>query len=210
VTDAIVYYRSLAGLSRRELAARWLRVLPYAKRQAVERASEAAAVATLAGIELMAHGAAALCGAELDASVLEFPDGGKPTWPGGPGFSISHTAALVACAVTTDLAVGLDIEDPSRVRRELLRRIASDAELERFESQPQGLAVLWTRKEAVVKAAGASVFDAAAVAVEAGSARFRGKRWYYAGGDLLEGCAMALASEQPRIDVELRHATQLA
>ncbi len=210
MTDAIVYYRPLAGLSRPELAARWLRALPYAKRQSIERASDASATATLAGIDLIAHGAAALRGIELDASVLEFPEGGKPVWPGGPGFSISHTAALVACAVSASLAVGLDIEEPARVRRELLRRIASNDELDLYESRPQGLAVLWTRKEAVLKAAGASVFDAAAVAVEADGARFRGQRWYYVGGDRLEGCALALATERPGIDVELRRATQLA
>ncbi|HZF14383.1 MAG TPA: 4'-phosphopantetheinyl transferase superfamily protein [Steroidobacteraceae bacterium] len=210
MTDVIVYYRSLAGLSRSDLAARWLQSLPYAKRQAVERAPEPAAIATLAGIDLLAQGAAALRGVGLDASVLKFPEGGKPAWPGGPAFSISHTAAWVACAVSATLTVGLDIENPARVRREILRRIASARELALHEARPQGLAVLWTRKEAVLKAAGASVFDAAAVAVDEAGAEFRGRRWYFGGADALEGCAMALATERPGTDVDLRLAVQLA
>jgi hypothetical protein len=106
--------------------------------------------------------------------------------------------------------VGLDIEGLARVRIEALRRVARAVELERCGADPQGAAKLWTRKEAVLKAAGGSVFDAAAVEVEEGYAAFRGTRWYFSGPDVLEGCALAIAADRPHLAVALRLATELA
>ena len=210
MTDAIVYYRSLGGLSYGELADRWLHRLPYAKRQAVERSAERSARATLAGIDLLAHGAIGLGHAPLDASALVYPERGKPHWPGGPEFSISHTSDLAVCVVARDLRLGVDIEIVGRVREEMLRRVASAGEVESYRGREHGPAALWTRKEAVLKAAGASIFNASAVAVRAGDADFLGQRWYFCGPDMLEGCAFALACERSGVAVDLRRATQLA
>ena len=214
MADAIIYYCSVAGSLADplavELKARWLASLPYGKRQAVERAPEPAACATLAGIDLLAHAARALGFPALDASRLEFPERGKPGWPGGPEFNISHAGGYVACAATRGVRVGIDLEVVGRVRPEVLRRVASTAELERFGRLADGATRLWTRKEAVLKAEGGSVFDAAAVSLHADCADFRGKRWYFAGPEQLAGCALALAIEHPGAVVELRRAMQLA
>jgi 4'-phosphopantetheinyl transferase len=210
VTDAIVYYRSLAGLSYAELAGRWLHSLPYAKRQAIERSPERSARATLAGIDLLAHGAIGLGHAPLDAARLVYPERGKPHWPGGPEFSISHTSDLAVCVVARGLKLGIDVEVIGRVREEMLRRVASAPEIESYRGREHWPAALWTRKEAVLKAAGASVFNATAVVVRGGDAEFLGQRWYFCGPDTLAGCAFALACERPGVAVDLRRATQLA
>jgi 4'-phosphopantetheinyl transferase len=210
MTVAIVYYVSLPGLRYAELAGRWLHRLPYVKRRTVERAPEKSAVATLAGIDLLAHGARALGHDTLDAAALVFPEGGKPHWPGGVEFSISHTVEHAVCVVTRSVRVGIDIEIIGRVRIEILRRVASSAELGLYGASARGAASLWTRKEAVLKAAGASVFEAAAVEVHEQYADFRAGRWHFCGPDVLEHCALALAFERPGVEVELRRITQLA
>jgi phosphopantetheinyl transferase len=210
VTKAIVYYRSLAGESYAALAARWLEKLPYAKRRLIERATELAAAATLAGIDLLAHAAAALGHSSLDAAALVFPERGKPYWPGGPEFNISHTREITVCVATCGVRVGIDIESLERVSLQALRRVASPMELELCGASGRGAAQLWTRKEAVLKAEGGSVFEAAAVTVHERYAEFRGRQWYFAQPDTLENCALAIATERPMIALDLRRATELA
>ncbi|MGH8265432.1 MAG: 4'-phosphopantetheinyl transferase family protein [Steroidobacteraceae bacterium] len=208
--DCIVAYRPLAGLSRARLGERWLHVLPRAKRAAVETAADPVAIATLAGIDLLAHGLGAIGGGELTAGMLAYPSRGKPLLGQGPDFSISHTGGFAVCAVARESRVGIDIEVLARVRPESLRRVAHPTELERFAADPYGAAKLWTRKEAVLKAAGASIFDAAAVEVEEGHADFHGERWYFSGPEVLDGCALAIAGERPHMSVDLRLAGELA
>ncbi|XP_020571066.1 uncharacterized protein LOC110018180 [Phalaenopsis equestris] len=79
-------------------------------------------------------------------------------------FNISHTSSLVACAVTVDVQVGIDVEDKRRrLRNELLsfaRRFFSPNEVEFLHgltdpvTQQQEFIKLWTLKEAYVKALG--------------------------------------------------------
>jgi len=91
---------------------------------------------------------------------------GRPRVAGPTGapplcFNLSHTDRLAACAVVTDLDVGVDVESASRLRHPLeiaeryfdsretreLRALARDEQIERFLD-------LWTLKEAYVKARG--------------------------------------------------------
>ncbi len=206
MTTAIVYYAPLARHDYAELAARWLHKIAYAKRLAIERAPAGAALATLAGIELLSLAAAAHGHGSLPAAALIFPERGKPCWPGGLEFNISHTADLVACVATRDVSVGIDVEAAGRVSLATVRRMASSAELALAGATALGATHLWTRKEAVVKAAGGTVFDAGKVRVSQAQAEFRGRLWYFAGPDMLEGHALAIAAARPDLSVELRPA----
>ena len=76
-------------------------------------------------------------------------------------FNLSHTAGLVACAVTVGHEVGVDVEDLQRGRRnlDLIRKYFAAAEvaaLERLPAEQQPLAFFefWTLKEAYIKARG--------------------------------------------------------
>ncbi|KAK8947699.1 hypothetical protein KSP40_PGU006161 [Platanthera guangdongensis] len=79
-------------------------------------------------------------------------------------FNISHTSSLVACGVTVDLQVGIDIEDKQRtLKHDILsfaRRFFSPKEIEFLCGltdpviQHQECIKLWTLKEAYVKALG--------------------------------------------------------
>jgi 4'-phosphopantetheinyl transferase len=91
---------------------------------------------------------------------------GRPRIAGPSGapplrFNLSHTDRLAACAVATDLDVGVDVESASRLRHPLeiaeryfdsretreLRALTRDERTDRFLD-------LWTLKEAYVKARG--------------------------------------------------------
>ena len=80
---------------------------------------------------------------------------------GGASFSLSHTRGMVACAVTTDADVGIDVEGIDRMvhasdiatrffapsETAALARLAPEIRTRRFFD-------LWTLKEALIKATG--------------------------------------------------------
>ena len=82
---------------------------------------------------------------------------GKPTLPGGPGFSLSHAGLLVGVAVRVDAAVGLDVEQVRDLAdlEGMTAHVHSPVERSR-DGLPDRDAFFrtWTRKEALVKATG--------------------------------------------------------
>src|ERR1700688_1083797 len=74
-------------------------------------------------------------------------------------FNLSHTHGLVACAVTRDGEVGVDVECVERVTdgRDIAERYFSTAELAQLDACPENeraarFIELWTLKEAYLKA----------------------------------------------------------
>ncbi|KAG0591797.1 hypothetical protein KC19_1G202800 [Ceratodon purpureus] len=95
---------------------------------------------------------------------------GNNSWrPNSLCFNLSHTQSLLACAVTIDSEVGIDVEEKDRkLSRNLMalaRRRFSPEEadwLSRFEDptqQQQRFMQLWTLKEAYVKALGTGISE---------------------------------------------------
>jgi phosphopantetheinyl transferase len=129
---------------------------------------------------------------------VEATAGGKPRWKGGPDFSISHAGGRVACALATGQGcVGLDIEPCEAVSAENLRLVATAAELEQFAAAGLGPADLWTAKEAVIKAAGATVATIDRVAVSPVRARLDGVDYLLLRATLAPGLACTLATQTP-------------
>ncbi|WP_230474692.1 4'-phosphopantetheinyl transferase family protein [Dyella monticola] len=86
---------------------------------------------------------------------------GKPFLPNAPAYNVSHSGRWVACAVSRDEPVGIDVETFARIQdyRDLLAVITHPAERRYIEQAPpdQRLALFkrcWTRKEAILKATG--------------------------------------------------------
>lgn len=109
--------------------------LPYARRLELERRDAAARAASLLALELLLEAATRLRGAGPDMSRLRFPAGHKPSFSGGPWFSVSHSRSRVAIAVSDRCDLGIDVEDRNG--------LADPAALDR-----------WTAIEATLKAAG--------------------------------------------------------
>ena len=84
---------------------------------------------------------------------LEYGPHGKPTLPGGPQFSLSHSGQLAVLAVS-DAPVGIDVEKPRPVRDTVARRYFREDELAWMAGDEKRFFHLWTRKEAVLKCCG--------------------------------------------------------
>jgi 4'-phosphopantetheinyl transferase len=75
------------------------------------------------------------------------------------GFNLTHSDSMASLAVATGYEVGVDIERIRPMGEDLARWVMNDDEQCRFRSLPPGLQTntffrCWTRKEAVLKAAG--------------------------------------------------------
>jgi len=91
---------------------------------------------------------------------------GKPYLPGAPAYNLSHSGRWVACAVSHDNSIGIDVETFARLKnyRDLLTTIAHPTECRCIEraTEEHGLALFkrcWTRKEAILKATGEGLND---------------------------------------------------
>ncbi len=103
---------------------------------------------------------------ESASARLTFGEGphGKPTLPGGPEFSASHSGDAVLIGVTDDIPIGVDVElVRSKPRLDAIaRRFFSPREasyLETLDPTQRTAAFyrLWTLKEALVKAIGTGI-----------------------------------------------------
>ena len=82
---------------------------------------------------------------------------GKPFFEDGPFFSISHSRGLVACAISNDQEVGLDVEAYRPIRPENLRNWFTADEMDVIQNavDPETeLMQWWTIKEALFKGQG--------------------------------------------------------
>jgi 4'-phosphopantetheinyl transferase len=158
----ILYHSDLRGQWPQAQARALAATLPYAKR--LEVASHAArAPATLAGIALALRALGELAGREIRATQLAFPQDGKPRLLSagvsrlggaerdGPDFSISHSGPWVGCAAVAHGLVGFDLE------------LGTDERLTE-----------WAAREAALKACGAGLAQARAVALHESGATCRG------------------------------------
>ena len=93
-----------------------------------------------------------------------YADNGKPFLLHYPqlDFSLSHCSKGVACAISDECPVGIDIERIRNYNRQLAERVLSAEELEATESPPHrdvAFIELWTRKEALLKMTGEGIRD---------------------------------------------------
>ena len=181
------------------LQARWLAMLPDAMAARVGRMREASdRAATLVGVALLVH-CARVAGLEPPRPrELSFPARGKPVWPAGQDFSISHSATRAGCALAPkDNRVGLDIERRGTAAGTGLRLVASGRERTLYESSGLTLDDLWTAKEAVLKAAGAGATRAGEVTLEVDSALLWGVTYALLRPVMASDCSCTLAATRP-------------
>ncbi|XP_025822566.1 uncharacterized protein LOC112898455 isoform X2 [Panicum hallii] len=94
--------------------------------------------------------------------ILWQSDDSKMEWP--LHFNISHTSSLIACGITMDTPIGIDIEEKKRKTAKnilsLARRYFTPSEVDYLakipdpDAQQKEFIKLWTLKEAYVKALG--------------------------------------------------------
>jgi phosphopantetheinyl transferase len=183
------------------LLGRWMALLPEDQSARVARLRDPSArAASLLGIALLDHCAREAGIAPPLPGALRFPPGGKPDWPSGRDFSISHAGQHVACAMAPPgVQVGLDIEPAGAAERAGLRLVADEAEKEGISAAGLTATDLWTAKEAVAKLTGAGLAAVASIFVAGESARHDGCDYPLARPRLAPGlcCTVAMSTALP-------------
>ena len=180
-----------------KLIARWLERLP-----AERAASLSGALAAGRGLDSLTALALLAGCARLrrlpPLSRLSTGSGGKPFWPAGPDFSITHAAGVAVCAIAPPgVAIGIDLEPDRGVELDALRCVTDAAERARVRAGALSAAGLWTCKEAVLKAAGAGVLDAGQVEIDGAVGHHAGRRYHLTQLDLGRQRLLAIATTAP-------------
>jgi phosphopantetheinyl transferase len=189
VKDVTLLHASLSADDAWPWQRALLDALPYAKRLELERREPAELRAALAGLALLIAGAERTRGIQLVPGKLLFAPGSKPRSGAGLFFSISHTRAHVACAISETVDPGIDIESAAGVatetERDALRR--------------------WTATEAALKAAGLGLRNSAGVRLHARLeyAEIASTRYALLEPQVADGyvCHVAAAGSPPALDV---------
>ena len=164
------------------IEAQWLANLPPARRAQISGWADARARhRSLLGSRLLANGLHRLGFAGDVLATLRYPAQCRPTLALTVDFSLSHCEGRIVCALSTQGAVGIDVEAIGGLRAPDFRLYVSAAERAwAGRSAPRFYAV-WTRKEAVVKAASeCGLRDVARVDTAHGEqlAAFEGRLWH--------------------------------
>jgi phosphopantetheinyl transferase len=179
------------------VTATWLARLPALRSAALARELDAGrGLESLTGLALLAACAQYLPLPPI--SLLCESPGGKPRWPDGPDFSIAHATGRAVCAIAPPgVAIGVDLESAHGVNPDSLRLVTSAAERAQMAAGSMSAAVLWTSKEAVLKAAGAGFVDAGQVEIEAAVAHYAGRSYHLERLDLDGNLVLTIATTAP-------------
>lgn len=137
------------------LEAAWMADLPNTRCAQLQAWPDAGArLRSLLGSRLLREGLARLGYQAGALSGLRYPHHGKPTLDLPLDFSLAHCAGRILCALSTEGCVGVDVEAIGTLTAAQFGLYLRTREREWAGSDPQRFYGLWTRKEAVVKAAG--------------------------------------------------------
>lgn len=161
----------------------WLSELSNQKQLSIQRLlHEQNRITSLAGLRLLK-----LCAQDegfrhFKLSDVFYPDTGKPLWTNNNDyfdFNISHSGNIIVVAASTAIKVGVDVEQIRLLKRLSFKRVMSVSELADIEQAPALFFDLWSKKEAVVKAADtvglARMFD---VSLKQNMATLDEKKWF--------------------------------
>ncbi|MFV9616732.1 MAG: 4'-phosphopantetheinyl transferase family protein [Gammaproteobacteria bacterium] len=135
----------------------WLSELSEQKQASIQRLLHYQnRLTSLAGLRLLR-----LCAQDegignFKLSEVQYPDTGKPFWGNKNNyfdFNISHSGNLIVISTSATLKVGVDVEQIRQLKRLSFKMVMSAEELAEIQQTPVLFFDLWSKKEAVVKAA---------------------------------------------------------
>jgi len=151
----ILYYKSSNDDIDDAMVSDWLDQLPASKRQSLQRRQRSdKRQLSLIGWQLLRYGMLQAGNAAFSLQQLQFPKHGKPFVSGDWDFNLSHSGDVVACAITREGRIGIDVERHRDVDPQRFKRYFSTDELEWMGDDARRFIELWTQKEAVIKASG--------------------------------------------------------
>jgi 4'-phosphopantetheinyl transferase len=162
--------------------AAWIAELPKARRVQLEAWPDAGARRrSLLASRLLREGLQRLGYQAHSLAGLRYTQHGKPMVDLPVDFSLSHCAGRALCALTTAGRVGVDVERLDASTAAAFKIYLSPSERAWAGDDPRRFYALWTRKEAVVKAAGArGLAQLRDVRIDRDGATFAGTHWHTA------------------------------
>ena len=139
---------------------------------------------------------------------LEITEEGKPFIKGCPGFNISHSGEMVVLAITTNGAVGVDVEKVHYVKiNDFAHSLPEVANLhEDNDADTRHFFDCWTQKEAVLKGSGKGLLAPLEhVTLQDNKAFFYGAVWFIKKLQLAAGYCCHIATDQPVEHVFIEH-----
>ena len=137
-------------------------------------------------------------------AALRYGVTGKPYVPGQSAFSIAHSGGWALCALASEGAIGVDVEVVPRYSILPHWRRVFDARERAVAGAPRAALAIWTAKEAVLKASGATLAEIAEVKVRGRHAIFRGTRWFCRMPRIAPGLVARLATAVPVTQLQWR------
>ena len=92
---------------------------------------------------------------QLSKEELQKNPTGKPYYPNGPFFNISHSGKYVVMAISNQ-EIGVDIEEDIEKNMDILLKIFNDAEVKMIKEHAD-FYYLWCAKESLIKCMGSSI-----------------------------------------------------
>ncbi|MBA2491496.1 MAG: 4'-phosphopantetheinyl transferase family protein [Gammaproteobacteria bacterium] len=179
-----VYYTWIHDNLAPDREARWLAQLSAEKRETIKRLRLVKGrAASLLGLQLLKHGMRANGCAEFDLAAVHFPRDGKPRCDAPHcdacvDFNITHSRELVACALASAGAVGIDTEKIREIDLNAFGRFLDTSEYAQLAGDHRRFFELWTQKEAVVKAHGdGGIANLRAVRIDQDRGTLGSKTW---------------------------------
>lgn len=177
----------------------WLCELPAGRRAELLSWPEARARhRSLLGIRLLREGLKHFGFPAASLASLRYSRHGKPTLDLPIGFSLSHCAGRILCALSTCGPVGADVEPVGTLTAAEFKHYLAAAERAWAGNDPQRFCALWTRKEAVIKAADSQGLAALRdVRIEHDRAIYAGTYWHTAPIPVGRGFSAHVAQAEP-------------
>ena len=159
---------------------------------------------SIVGVALACQLLSEAAGRIVSPAELRYSMHGKPHVPGLPQFSIAHEGAWILCALASAGEVGVDLEPLMATARLPRWSRVFDAAERAAACTPRAALTIWTAKEAVLKAAGATLAEAAQVRVRGRRVEFRGRLWHCRTPRLAPRVIVRLITALPVTNLRLR------
>ncbi|WP_455222362.1 4'-phosphopantetheinyl transferase family protein [Kaarinaea lacus] len=198
-----VNYTTLNGVLPASVIGSFLRCLPATKADAIACLRDSKqATASVLGLGLLAQATEQLCVFDFSFHQLNFSPMQKPGCSLGIEFNITHSANIVACAVSLDSPLGIDSESMETRNAGLLRHVFNEKELTLIQNNNRLYLDLWVKKEAVSKAAGDGLGAMKAIVLNQDHARYNEQQWYLHRLMLDRNDVSYLACQHPQPDIK--------
>jgi len=140
--------------------------------------------------------------ADFELSNVQYREHKKPFWKDEIDFSIAHSGKVVACAVSEQGPIGLDVERIQPLPIKDFQYILNHKDQEKLASADnihKAFFKIWTIKEACSKADGRGLgMDVQQLFIKEKTAVFEAQEWFYYGLDLHLDYACHFVVEEDR------------